>query len=694
MTQRVYVASAEGRTAKSTVAVGVLAAMMTRYSAVGVFRPVVRSLDVPDPVTSAMLAHASAELEYADCVGVDFASLHRDETGSIAAMLGSLTALEKKCDAVVIIGTDYTDVGTPTELAVNARIAADLGAQVVLVVKGTDGDDDYRSPDDIAAAAKLAVAELDAQHVWPAAIVANRCDPALVDEIAGALGAVRDALPAWAIPESGELSAPTLRQLLAASDARHWKGDEDRLDDPVLGTVVAAMNIEHVLTRLLDGGLVIVPADRSDVVIGALAAHLAKTTPNLAGLLLNGGFEVPAAVEHVIDGLSDGLPIALTELGTFQTVTQLSHVRSLLAAESPRKYAIAESIFDAGVDEIELLASIERAPEPVMTPARFEHALLERSRGDLKRIVLPEGEDERVLEAAGMASRQGLAKITILGEEAAVRELAAKHGIDLGDAAIVSTTDPELRSRFSADYAALRAHKGVSLEEADKRMSDGAYFGTMMVHARLVDGMVSGATHTTANTIRPALEIIRTAEKVSAVSSVFLMALADRVLVYGDCAIIPEPSVQELADIAIASAATALQFGIEPRVAMLSYSTGDSGSGSDVDRVRAATAMVAERAPELALVGPVQYDAATDPAVAAIKLPDSAVAGRATVFVFPDLNTGNNTYKAVQRTAGAVAIGPVLQGLAKPVNDLSRGASVRDIVNTIAITAIQAQAHA
>jgi phosphate acetyltransferase len=325
-----------------------------------------------------------------------------------------------------------------------------------------------------------------------------------------------------------------------------------------------------------------------------------------------------------------------------------------------------------------------------MTPIRFEHLLVERARAADRHIVLPEGDDDRILEAAAIVVKRRIARLTILGDPDAVRGRAAALGLELGDTQVIPTTDPALHARFAEEYARLRAHKGVSPELAADTVTDVSYFGTMMVHLGLADGMVSGARHTTAHTIRPTFEIVKTAPGVSVVSSVFLMALEDRVLVYGDCAVIPEPTVEQLADIAVSSAATARQFGIDPRVAMLSYSTGESGSGAEVDRVRSATQLVRERAPELPVAGPIQYDAAADPTVGASKLPGSEVAGRATVFVFPDLNTGNNTYKAVQRSAGAVAIGPVLQGLAKPINDLSRGALVRDIVNTIAITAIQA----
>ena len=358
---------------------------------------------------------------------------------------------------------------------------------------------------------------------------------------------------------------------------------------------------------------------------------------------------------------------------------------------SVNKIESARRSFAEQVDQAALLKAIDVSASGVVTPLMFEYQLMERARSARRHVVLPESSDDRILQAAAILLRRGVADLTLLGEENKVRARASALGLDLDQVSIVSPHDPDLVERFAAAYAEARAHKGMTLERAREVVTDISYFGTMMVHLGLADGMVSGAVNTTAHTIRPALEFVKTRPGVSTVSSVFLMCLADRVLVYGDCAVIPEPTTEQLADIAVSSAGTARQFGIEPRVAMLSYSTGTSGSGADVEKVRAATALVAERAPDLALEGPIQYDAAIDPGVARTKLPDSAVAGRATVFIFPDLNTGNNTYKAVQRSAHAVAIGPVLQGLRKPVNDLSRGALVEDIVNTVAITAVQAQ---
>lgn len=385
------------------------------------------------------------------------------------------------------------------------------------------------------------------------------------------------------------------------------------------------------------------------------------------------------------------LPIVATDLGTFATASAVANTRGRVTANAGSKIDTALQLMDRHVDIGDMLERLAIPIPTVTTPQMFAYQLMERARGDRKRIVLPEGDDDRILQAAGRLLRRDIAELTILGDEAQVRARAAELGVDLSAATVINPRTSELREKFAEQYAEIRKKKGVTLEQARDVVEDVSYFGTMLVHNDIVDGMVSGAAHTTAHTVRPAFEIIKTQPGVSTVSSIFLMCLSDRVLAYGDCAIVPDPTSEELADIAISSARTAAAFGIDPRVAMLSYSTGESGSGAGVDKVRAATELVRKREPTLLVEGPIQYDAAVEPSVAASKMPDSPVAGRATVLIFPDLNTGNNTYKAVQRSAGAVAIGPVLQGLNKPVNDLSRGALVDDIVYTVAITAIQAQ---
>jgi phosphate acetyltransferase len=680
----IYIASPEGDTGKSTIALGLLHRLAATVANVGVFRPIVRAGTGRDYILELLLAHSTAGLDYDDCAGVTYQQLHDDPDAAIADIVDRYHRVADKCGAVVIVGSDYTDVASPSELSMNARIAVNLGAPVLLSVRAAD-----RTPGEVAHVVELCLAELTAQHAHTAAVVANRCDPDELADVAAALQ--RFAPKSYVLPEEPLLAAPTVAELRDAVQGELISGDEELLTREVMGMMVAGMTAEHCLERLRESMAVITPGDRSDVVLAIASAHAAEGFPSISCLILNGGLPLHPAIAKLVAGLGLRLPIVATELGTYDTARAASTAKGRVTATSLRKVDTALSLMDEHVDVADLLAQLAVPIPSVVTPQMFTHQLQDRARADRRRIVLPEGDDDRILRAAGRLLARSVADLTILGDESTVRARAAELGLDLSAAVVLNPRTSELCDQFAAQYAELRKKKGVTLEQAREIIHDVSYFGTMLVHNNMVDGMVSGAAHTTAHTVRPAFEIIRTAPDISTVSSIFLMCLADRVLAYGDCAIVPDPTSEQLADIAISSAQTAAQFGIEPRVAMLSYSTGDSGTGADVDKVRAATELVRKRAPELLVEGPIQYDAAVEPSVAATKMPDSPVAGRATVLIFPDLNTGNNTYKAVQRSAGAIAIGPVLQGLNKPVNDLSRGALVEDIVNTVAITAIQAQ---
>jgi phosphate acetyltransferase len=690
VSRSVYVASSEGETGKSAVALGLLDALVREVGSVGVFRPLTTVGAHPeagerDLIIDLLVSRPGVQQTYDDAIGVTYDLAREDPDEALHVIVERFGQLAERFEVVLVLGSDYTDVSTGTELSFNAKVAANLGSPVVLVVHGRG-----RTPAQVHAAAESALAELRAQHSATVAVVANRVDPVALDATRAALADHDDILVA-AIPESPVLSAPTFGALVEAAGGHLVLGSEAWTARDALGIIVAAMSLPNVLARLRPDVAVIAPSDRTDLIPGLMLAHQSGTFPTLAGILLTGGYELPDTIRRLTDGVPSDLPIALTDLETFTTAERLLRVRGPMSKDSPNKIETARRLFAEQVDQAALLRAIDVPASEVRTPLMFEHQLMERARADRRHIVLPEAGDDRILVAADILLRRGVADLTLLGDENTVRARASVLGLDLDAARVQAPDDPTLVERFAEAYARARSHKGMTPERAREVVTDVSYFGTMMVHLGLADGMVSGAVHTTAHTIRPALEFIKTRPGVGTVSSVFLMCLADRVLVYGDCAVIPEPTTEQLADIAISSAATARQFGIDPRVAMLSYSTGSSGSGADVEKVRAATALVAERAPDLELEGPIQYDAAIDPDVARTKLPGSSVAGRATVFVFPDLNTGNNTYKAVQRSAHAVAIGPVLQGLNKPVNDLSRGALVEDIVNTVAITAVQAQ---
>jgi phosphate acetyltransferase len=689
MGSSVFVASVEGYTGKSAVALGVLDALSRRVERVGVFRPIVRRDGASyhsgrDYVLELLTSHDAVSLSYDDCAGVTYEEVHADPTAALDRIVDRYHRVADQCDAVVVVGSDYTDVGTPTEFSYNARIAANLGAPVLLVLNGSG-----RSSEELHTVADIAAAELKANHGTLFAIIANRVDSA--DVAADTAALVRGDVPAYAIPDEALLSAPSVADLARECEGTLVSGDESLLHREATGLVVAAMTMPNVLDRIFDGAVVITPGDRPDVVLGVLMAHLSSGFPQVSGIVLNGGFQLPEQVARLLEGTGATLPIIATGLDTHETSARLTSVRGRLSEDSPRKLVLALSLFAEHVDGDALLDRLEVARTDAVTPLMFEHQIVDLAARDRRHVVLPEGEEERILRAADIVLRRGIADVTLLGDPISVTARAASLGVDVSRATLLSPFDEALHERFAEEYQQRRRHKGVELEDARDIVTDVSYFGTMMVELGLADGMVSGAVHTTAHTIRPALEVVKTLPDVSVVSSVFFMCLQNQVLVYGDCAVNPDPTAEQLADIAISSAATAAAFGIDPRVAMLSYSTGSSGTGTDVDKVSRATAIVKERAPHLMVEGPIQYDAAIDSAVAKTKLPDSQVAGRATVFVFPDLNTGNNTYKAVQRSAGAVAVGPVLQGLRKPVNDLSRGATVRDIVNTVAITAIQSQ---
>ena len=687
MGSSVYIASVEGSTGKSTVALGVLQQLSRRVERVAVFRPIVRpdtaTYGGRDYVLDLLTAHEAVQSAYGESLGVTYDEVHADPDAALDAIVQRYHEIADHVDAVLVVGSDYTDVGTPTEFSFNAKIAANLGTPVVLVLNGFQ-----RSPHEVRMIADMAVGELRGNHGSLAAVVANRVTPHhLADTVAVLAGA---GAPAFALPEEPLLTQPTVADLMVPVEGRLLRGDPALLTREVTGLVVAGMTMPNVLDRLFDGAAVVTAADRPEVVLGVLVAHASLNFPQISAVVLNGGFTLPAQVQRLLDGVGVTLPILETTLDTQATSAALTAVRGRLTKDSPRKVDAALSLFEQNVDGEALLDQLEVARSNAVTPLMFEHQLIDEAVAHRKHIVLPEGEEERILRAADVLLRRGVADLTLLGNPVVISAKAAALGADVAAARIVDPEHDHLAERLADELHRLRKHRGIDLDRARELVRDVSYFGTMMVQLGLADGMVSGAAHTTAHTIRPALEIVKTVPGVSVVSSVFFMCLQNQVLVYGDCAVNPDPTAEQLADIAISSAATAVAFGIEPRVAMLSYSTGTSGSGTDVEKVSKATMIIRERAPELPVEGPIQYDAAIDSAVARTKLPGSPVAGRATVFIFPDLNTGNNTYKAVQRSANAVAVGPVLQGLRRPVNDLSRGATVRDIINTVAITAVQA----
>ncbi|MHA7263059.1 phosphate acetyltransferase [Arthrobacter sp. TMN-37] len=688
MTRGIYVSAMNPGSGKSLISLG-LADMLHRHAdRVGFFRPIVEGDDpAADPMVQLMQRsfnlppeRSRGGLTRAQARALLVAG-NREEIDT--ACVAIYSEIASRCDVVIVEGTDLGGHDAAVEFDLNARLANNLGAMVLAVVSAKE-----MSVAEAADAVDVARQELDEAKVSLLAMMVNRAPDDALEGIRSEIRPGRSGRPVYVIPELPEIARPTISEVASELGAKQIAGSTN-LERDVLSVRVAAMNVGNFLHLLTDGALVIVPGDRADVLAATLASSFSPDFPVPSGLVLTGGL---APDPHLLPLLAQApFPVFALEDDTYTAAQRVGGVRGEIATGLRRKSAAALGAWSRQVDEDELLERLALPRAISMTPLRFLHELIQRARSQRRSIVLPEGTDLRILRAAEILHRRDVCDLTVLGPESQVRELAAGQGIDLSGITLIDPETSELREEFAAEYARLRAHKNVSLEDARERMLDGAYFGTMMVQLGRVDGMVSGAAHTTANTIRPALEFVKTREGARIVSSVFLMLLSDRVLVYGDCAVNPEPNEEQLADIASASADTAAQFGVEPRVAMLSYSTGESGHGGAVDEVRRATEIVRALRPELPVEGPIQYDAAVDASVAASKLPGSSVAGQATVFIFPDLNTGNNTYKAVQQSAGAVAVGPVLQGLRKPVNDLSRGCTVEDIVNTVAITAVQAQ---
>ncbi|PBC61370.1 phosphate acetyltransferase [Streptomyces sp. Tue6028] len=687
MTRSVYVTGIDRGDGRQVVELGVMEILTRQVDRVGVFRPLVH--DGPDRLFELLRSRYRLSQDPATVYGMDYheASALQAEQGTdelVSTLVDRFHSVAREYDVVLVLGTDFAATQLPDELALNARLANEFAASVIPVVGGRG-----QNAESVRAETRNAYRAYDGLGCDVLAMVVNRVAPEDRAEILERLDS-RLPVPCYVLPDEPALSAPTVAQITHALGGKVLLGDDAGLARDALDFVFGGAMLPNFLRALTPGCLVVTPGDRADLVVGSLAAHSAGTPP-IAGVLLTLNERPSDEILTLAARLAPGTPVVSVAGTSFPTAAELFSLEGKLNAATPRKAETALGLFERYVDTSDLLKRVSAPSSDRLTPMMFEHKLLEQARSDKRRVVLPEGTEERVLHAAEVLLRRGVCDLTLLGPVDQIRKKAADLGIDLGGCQIVDPQTSELRDVFAMKYARLRAHKGVTVELAHDVVADVNYFGTLMVEEGLADGMVSGSVHSTAATIRPAFEIIKTKADSKIVSSVFFMCLADKVLVYGDCAVNPDPNAEQLSDIAIQSAATAEQFGVEPRIAMLSYSTGTSGSGADVDKVREATELVRLRRADLSVEGPIQYDAAVEPSVAATKLPESEVAGQASVLIFPDLNTGNNTYKAVQRSAGAIAVGPVLQGLRKPVNDLSRGALVQDIVNTVAITAIQAQ---
>ncbi|OYX28754.1 MAG: phosphate acetyltransferase [Flavobacteriales bacterium 32-35-8] len=694
MSKGIYVAAIEPSSGKSVVVLGLMRMLLGKTAKVGYFRPIIDDVEDGeiDNHINTVLSYFEINIDYKKCFAFtrnEVLNLYNQgKSGDVIdEIIRKYKYLEEQFDIVLVEGTDFSHENSSLELDINMLISKNLGLPVIIVTRGDKND-----LKDIVDNVQLAY-DTFKQEADVLSIMTNKVHPNNLKELKRLLKErINNDTDITAIPLIHSLSSPTIKEIVKLLHGKVLFGN-DMLHNLSENFSVGAMQLRNYLTHLKDNALVITPGDRADIILGALQANISKNYPKISGIILTGGLIPEESILKLIEGLSSIVPIISVNGGTYSVTNSIGTIKPRIYADNTEKITTAIATFEKHVDTDKLADKLITFESDIFTPRMFQYNLLQRALKNKKHIVLPEGYDERVLRAAARLINAQVVKLTLIGNEDKIKELVEKFDIplDLKKVNIVyPTKSPHFEDYVNTLYE-LRKHKNVNLAMARDAMADVSYFGTMMIYKGHADGMVSGAVHTTQHTLLPALQFIKTKPGVNIVSSIFFMCLEDRISVFGDCAINPNPNAKELAEIAISSAQTAKDFGIEPKVAMLSYSSGASGKGADVEKVREATEIVKTQAPDIKIEGPIQYDAAVDMRIGKSKMPDSEVAGHASVLIFPDLNTGNNTYKAVQRETGALAIGPVLQGLNKPVNDLSRGCTVDDIYSTVIITAIQAQ---
>lgn len=686
-----FVSSGQSNSGSIIITMGLMQLLKSKIDRVGFFRPLIAEGMEKNHDIRFMREHFNLPQSYEESYGISkeaFETLMAQGklSDAVGIIIANLEKLKAKNGFVLIEGISPSELPSGIGFDLNIELAKNLDSDFISIINAKN-----KTAKEILNELTIESELLKSHNVREFMTIVNRISP---DEIIHVRKICHKYSTLYFTPEVEELDQITINDIRKHLDCTVLFGEPKDFNRVVSVKLVAAMNSAHYLERLSEKALILVPSDRSDIITATLLGLYSKNCPNVAGIVLTGNLPLSDSVTHLLNGLDSlTLPILSTPWDSYTSAIKINEITAKITPSSERKIALAMGLFFDHIDVSAVLSKLEAPTEHTMTPAMFQYTLFEKARSSKKTIVLPESSDERILRAAEILLRRGVANIILLGCSETIAHKAGTLGLDIADAAIIDPETSPLRTEFTETFYAMRREKGLQFSAAEDAMAHINYFGTMLVSKGLADGMVSGAAHTTADTIRPALQIIKTAPGIDIVSSVFFMCLETRVLVYGDCAINQNPNASQLAQIAVSSSKTARAFGIEPRVAMLSYSTGESGSGEDVERVKEATRIAKTMEPNLLIEGPIQYDAAIDSEVASLKLPDSDVAGKATVFIFPDLNTGNNTYKAVQRSSGAIAIGPVLQGLNKPINDLSRGCLVEDIVNTVAITAIQAQSE-
>ncbi|PZX94971.1 phosphate acetyltransferase [Flavobacterium aquariorum] len=695
MKKAIYIATIEENCGKTIITLGLLRMLLGKTAKVGYFRPVIEDYEEgkKDTHIEMVISYFDLDIKYEDAYAITKSKLIKKKNNGklgevVDLIIEKYKQLEDRFDFVLVEGTSFTGEGTVIELDMNVLIAKNLGIPTIIV-----GSGEGKTLEELIDNLNLAYNSFKVKEVEVLAVIANKVQPENLELVTtGLQKSLPESILVNSIPLIGSLNNPTMQEIVEVLNAKVLFGQE-YLNNQVSSYSIGAMQLCNYLLHLKENNLIITPGDRADIILGALQANESANYPTVSGIVLTGNIIPEDSILKLIEGLSSVVPIITVEGGTYHIANQIGNIKSKIYANNIQKIETSINTFDKYVDLDVLIDKFNAFKAEGMTPKMFQYNMVKRAKAHRKHIVLPEGNDERIIIAASRLLAMDVVDISIIGNKKQIESKVAELGLDFdfSKVPIINPIESENYEDYVNTYYELRKAKNVTLAMARDLMEDVSYFGTMMVYKGHADGMVSGAAHTTQHTILPALQFIKTKPNSSVVSSVFFMCLEDRVSVFGDCAINPNPTAEQLAEIAISSADSSIAFGIEPKIAMLSYSSGSSGKGDEVDKVRTATEIVKQKRPDLKIEGPIQYDAAVDLEVGQSKMPNSEVAGRASVLIFPDLNTGNNTYKAVQRETGALAIGPMLQGLNKPVNDLSRGCTVDDIINTVVITAIQAQ---
>jgi phosphate acetyltransferase len=695
MSKNVFIATSEPYCGKSIISLGLVNMLLGKTKKVGYFKPIINAdpKEKKDEHIAAVTEYFGLSINYDDAFAFTRSQAlqmiqNKSQGEMIDVIIGKFKQLEEAYDFTVIEGSDFVGEGMAFEFDANISIAKNLAAPVIIVISGEN-----KTTTQTVTNALTVIQNFQARDVQVLAIVVNRVHIEQAEDVKQLLiMQLHNELVIAVIPFEKSLNSPTMLEINRQLGGKLLFG-EDQLSNQADHFITGAMQVPNFLNYLKENVLIVTPGDRGDIIISALQANLSTSYPKISGIVLSAGFEPEESLMRLIQGSPSIMPIISVKTGTFETSAKLGTIQSRITPGNKEKIQLAIDTFEKYVDVKTLDEKLVTFKPEGITPHMFQYQLTKWARNEIKHIVLPEGNEDRILKAATRLIDKKIVALTLLGDPAEIASSVKRLGLTL-DLNSIRIIDP-VKSAYYEDYVntfyELRKHKNIELEMARDIMTDVSYFGTMMVYKGHADGMVSGAVHTTQHTIRPALQFVKTKPGISVVSSIFFMCLPDRVCVFGDCAVNPNPTAEQLSEIAISSAESSQKFGIEPKIAMLSYSSGTSGEGEEVEKVRRATELVKQKRPDLKVEGPIQYDAAVDPVVGHQKMPDSEVAGKATVLIFPDLNTGNNTYKAVQRETGALAIGPMLQGLNKPVNDLSRGCTVDDIFNTVIITAIQSQ---